>query len=219
MPSDSIKVFETFPSIQGESSRAGLPCFFIRLAGCNLDCAYCDTREARNPASGKEFSVDGLLSIVRESGLRLVEVTGGEPLAQARTPELCARLVAEGFEVMVETNGSIDVSPLPPETIRIVDFKTPSSGEHDRMLPSNFKSLRRHDEVKFVVSSREDYLFSLERMREFDIVSQTPNVLFSPVSGILEPAELAKWMLHDKVPARLNLQLHKIVWGGDAKGV
>lgn len=213
------KVFETFSSIQGESSRAGVPCFFIRLAGCNLSCTYCDTRQAKSFDSGKEVSIGDLIDEAKASGLKLVEITGGEPMAHPETPELCKRLLAAGFEVMVETNGSIDISKLPEKVIRIVDFKTPSSGEANRMLQANFAKLRRHDEVKFVISGREDYLFALRMVSKFALAAKTRHILISPLAGKLQPAEIVRWMIEDKAPVRLNLQLHKIIWGPNATGV
>lgn len=213
------KVFEIFSSIQGESSHAGIPCFFIRLAGCNLSCTYCDTRQAKPFDVGSEMSIASLLEAAKASGLKLVEVTGGEPLAHPETPELCKKLLAAGFQVMVETNGSLDISKLPDKVIRVVDFKTPSSGEANRMLSSNFAKLRPCDEVKFVISGREDYLFALRMVAKFSLASQTKNILISPLSGKLQPAEIVRWMVEDKAPVRLNLQLHKIIWGPNATGV
>lgn len=213
------KVFETFSSIQGESSRAGIPCFFIRLSGCNLSCTYCDTRQAKSFDVGKDISVGALVEAAKASGLKLVEITGGEPLAHKETPELCKKLLSAGFEVMVETNGSLNISVLPDKVIRVIDFKTPSSGEANRMLPSNFSKLRKHDEVKFVISGREDYLFALRMISKHSIASQTKNILISPISGRLQPADIVRWMIEDKAPVRLNLQLHKIIWGPNATGV
>jgi len=219
MSKDILKVYETFSSIQGESSKSGLPCFFIRLAGCNLSCTYCDTIPARNPDAGKELSITELVALAKESGLKLVEITGGEPLTQPGTPDLCRKLLSSGFEVMVETNGSLDSSCLPDKTIRVLDYKTPYSGESSRMLPSNFSRLRPHDEVKFVVSGREDYLFSLRMISKHNMAAQTRNLLLSPISGCLNPAQLVKWIIEDKAPVRVNLQLHKIIWGPGATGV
>ncbi len=219
MGKDILNVYETFSSIQGESSKAGLPCFFIRLAGCNLSCTYCDTIPARAAAAGKEMSVDSLVALAKGSGLKLVEITGGEPLVQAGTPDLCRKLISSGFEVMVETNGSLDASILPDKVVRVIDYKTPYSGEASRMLASNFAKLRPHDEVKFVISGREDYLFALRTISRCSLASQTRNLLLSPISGSLNPAQLVKWIIEDKAPVRVNLQLHKVIWGPGATGV
>ena len=214
-----LKINESFASIQGESSHAGVPCFFIRLAGCNLSCTYCDTVPAKSFDAGCDTSVQQLVDAAKASGLKLVEITGGEPLAQAETPELCKKLLAAGFEVMIETNGSLDINTLPDKVIRVVDFKTPSSGEANRMLNSNYTRLRPRDEVKFVISGREDYLFAMRMISKFSLASQTQNLLISPITGRMQPAEIVRWIIADKAPVRLNLQLHKIIWGPNAIGV
>ncbi|OGV55133.1 MAG: hypothetical protein A2X49_15560 [Lentisphaerae bacterium GWF2_52_8] len=214
-----LLVSELFSSIQGESTFAGCPCFFIRLSGCNLDCRFCDTHHAQNSSTGKRQSVPELVKAAKEAALPLVEITGGEPLLQNATPELCSALIAAKFTVLVETNGSIPAGNLPDETIRIFDFKTPSSGESEKMCLDNFRTLRSHDQVKFVLASRGDYEQAIETIRRFKIDKQTPNVLFSPVWGELEPELLAEWILKDKVSARLQIQLHKIIWGPLAQGV
>lgn len=215
----SLKIYECFTSLQGESTHAGKLCFFIRLAGCPLRCSYCDTRKAQDPAAGVERSEDELLEFACGSGSGLVEVTGGEPLAQKETPELCAALLAAGFRVLVETNGAFDCSVLPEGVIRILDFKTPSSGESGRMYLPNYRKLRKSDEVKFVIGDEADYHFSVKKIREFRMAEQTENLLFSPVYGTISLPFLAERMIADRVPARLNLQLHKIVWGPEREGV
>ena len=215
-----LKIYETFASIQGESTRAGIPCFFIRLAQCNLRCSYCDTKRAQTLQSSREIEVRVLVEAAVRSGLELVEITGGEPMLQAEgVCELAEGLIDNGRTVMIETNGSCDLSPLPPEVIRIVDWKTPSSGEDARMYLPNFSSLRPQDEVKFVLSDERDYRFALEKISQYRLAEQTPNILFSPVYGALPGAELVEWMLRDHAPARLNLQIHKYIWDPDREGV
>ena len=218
MQEPELLIYETFAGIQGESTHAGRLCFFIRLTGCNLRCSYCDTKKAQPIGSGTKRTIDFLVKEAEESGLRLVEITGGEPMLQTPTPELCRRLLNAGFEVLMETNGSVDLSTLPAEVKRIIDWKTPSSGESDRMLESNYRNLRKHDEVKFVIADRNDYEASVRTMRKFDMASRA-TVLFAPVFGSIRPETLVEWMLADRLPARLNLQLHKIIWGPDAEGV
>ena len=216
----SLKIYETFASIQGESTRAGIPCFFIRLAQCNLRCSYCDTKRAQTLRNSRDASSEELLEAADRSGLELVEITGGEPMLQSgEVCELARGLIRQGHTVMIETNGSCDLSVLPPEVIRIVDWKTPSSGEDGKMFLPNFRSLRPCDEVKFVLSDENDYRFALEKIREFHLEEQTPNLLFSPVYGALAGAELVKWMLRDRPPARLNLQIHKYIWDPNREGV
>lgn len=216
----TLKIYETFASIQGESTRAGIPCFFIRLAQCNLRCSYCDTKRAQTLQNSREIRLEEIVERTAQSGLNLVEITGGEPIMQAKEVcELAQRLIRQGHTVMIETNGSFDVSPLPREVIRIIDWKTPSSGESEKMHLPNFSRLRPVDEVKFVLSNETDYRFALKKMEEFHLPEQTPNILFSPVYGALAGADLVQWMLRDRVPARLNLQIHKYIWNPDREGV
>ena len=216
----TLKIYETFSSIQGESTHAGIPCFFIRLAQCNLRCSYCDTKRAQTLRNSRETDVDDLAGQAARSGLELVEITGGEPMLQAQgVCELAERLIRNGHTVLIETNGSCDLSPLPPEVIRIVDWKTPSSGESDKMFLPNFSALRQIDEVKFVLSDETDYRFALEKIERHHLAEQTPNILFSPVYGALAGADLVQWMLRDRVKARLNLQIHKYIWDPNREGV
>ena len=218
---NKLKIQELFTSIQGESTWAGLRCFFIRLAGCNLRCSYCDTRKAQTCETAVEMTVDEVVGEAMRAAPPLIEITGGEPMMQADA--LCMlveRLLSlKRHRILIETNGSFDLSYLPGEVIRIVDCKTPSSGESEKMFTENFRNLRSFDEVKFVLSDRADYLFALEKIREFDLARQTPNILFSPAFGTIEIPRLVSWMLEDRVPARLNLQLHKYIWGPDREGV
>ena len=216
----TLKIYETFSSIQGESTRAGIPCFFIRLAQCNLRCSYCDTRRAQTLQNSREIGIGELLEAAERSGLDLVEITGGEPMLQSEgVCRLAEGLIRNGHTVMIETNGSCDLSVLPPAVIRIVDWKTPSSGEDGKMHLPNFRSLRPVDEVKFVLSDENDYRFALEKIRDFRLAEQTPNLLFSPVYGALAGADLVQWMLRDHAPARLNLQIHKYIWDPGREGV
>ena len=211
----SLRVCEVFTSIQGESSHAGRPCAFVRLSGCNLRCRWCDTTYASE--GGTTRSLDDLVGEVRASGRPLVEITGGEPLLQAETPELAARLLGLGLTVLVETNGSLDISVLPPQAIAIVDMKGPSSGESARMDLDNLSRLRGRDEVKFVIAHRDDYAFMLGLLPRIDTGRNTVNA--SPLFGQLDPAELAAWMLADGLNLRLNLQQHKYIWDPARRGV
>lgn len=210
----SLAVHEIFASIQGESSFAGLPCAFLRLCGCNLTCSWCDTTYAT--ASASPYTVDEAVAALTAFGLPLVELTGGEPLLAPRTPELARRLLDAGLTVLVETNGSLDISVLPEGAIAIMDVKCPGSGMEAHNDYANLDRLRPRDEVKCVLADREDYRFALDVTRR---VWERRTVSFSPVSGRLDPAELAAWMVADRVRARLGLQLHKIIWSPDTRGV
>lgn len=215
----TLRVAETFASLQGESSWAGLPCCFIRLAGCNLACRYCDTPEAQSPESGREMTIKQLVAFATAAEVSLVEVTGGEPLLQKRTPALCRALLAAGMTVLVETNGSLPVDVLPAGTIRVMDVKCPASGVADRLCFANFAKLTSRDEIKFVLADRADYDYARRMLRDHRLAKVTPNLLFSPAWGLLSPADLAAWILADHLPVRLNLQLHKVIWGPERKGV
>ena len=211
-----LRVIECFSSLQGESTLAGRRCFFIRLEGCNLDCSYCDTRYART--GGVEKSVGELVALALESGVPLVEITGGEPLLWQETPELCRQLLDAGLEVMIETNGSCDVSVLPEGTRRIIDCKLPDSGMADRNLYSNFQNLTELDEVKFVVSSRRDFDFALKVIADCRLEESPAVLLASPVWGKVSFEELAQWVIDAKSRLRMQLQMHKLIWG-DKPGV
>ncbi|MDD5727094.1 MAG: radical SAM protein [Victivallales bacterium] len=219
MPTRQLVVNETFLSIQGESSHAGRLCFFIRLAGCNLHCNYCDTEYARAFDAGEPMTIEHLTSQARLSRVRLVEITGGEPLSHPHTPALCDALLDADLEVLVETNGSLPLSLLSSAVRKIVDCKTPSSGMEEYNLYDNFHILSDHDEIKFVIQDYRDYEFALTIIEKYDLQKKTPNILFSPAWGKLEPRKLAGWMQADLPPARLQLQLHKIIWGPDKQGV
>ncbi|MEA4863636.1 MAG: 7-carboxy-7-deazaguanine synthase QueE [Victivallaceae bacterium] len=212
---DRLLVNERFVSIQGESTQAGRVCYFIRLAGCNLKCVWCDTAYALN---GKPVEIEKLVADTVLSGVKLVEITGGEPLAQSGTPELAEKLLASGCEVMVETNGSFDISVLPANTRRIVDCKLPASGMEHCNLWNNYKHLTPLDEVKFVVGSAEDFHFALDVVNRYGLADICP-LLFSPVWNMVKFDELARWMVETNAPGRMQIQLHKIIWGAEARGV
>lgn len=217
-PSDFIlplmRVTEIFHSIQGESTHAGRPCTFVRLTGCNLRCTWCDS--AYTFTGGEKLSLDDVLARVASYGCNLVEITGGEPLAQAEAFELIGRLLDDGYEVLIETSGSIDVTPVDRRAKLILDVKCPGSGEAAKNRWSNLDDLRPHDELKFVIAGREDYEFARQVIEERKLAGKT--ILFSPVWGS-DVRSLAEWMLADRVPARLQTQLHKHIWGPDVKGV
>ncbi len=211
-----VPVIETFSSIQGESTHAGRRCFFIRLAGCNLQCNYCDTTYAWH--GGVERQVDDLVSEAAASGMDVVEITGGEPLIHPALPLLVQALLDKALPVLVETNGSMDISILPRSCCRIVDCKTPGSGMADQNLWSNFSHLTPDDEVKFVVSSAADFEWSLEVIKKWKLAEKTRNLIFSPVWGRISFEELAALVMKSPLPVRMQLQMHKLIWG-DKKGV
>ena len=211
-----LKVSEIFPSIQGEAARAGRPCALVRLAGCNLRCKWCDTPYAQQ--GGREMSVADVLGRVRQLGCKLVEVTGGEPLTQPAASELLRELCDAGYETLLETNGSLDISQVDPRVVRIVDFKCPSSGEDSQVRWANVASLTARDEVKFVLADRTDYEFARQAIAEHSLCEECP-VIFSPAADQLVAATLAKWILEDNLDVRLGLQLHRIIWPGKDRGV
>ena len=212
----TLTVSEIFRSIQGEGTRAGLPCVLVRLAGCNLNCAWCDTPEARGGGRGR--SIDDVLACVAGLKCPRVEVTGGEPLAQDATPELLRRLCEAGYETLLETNGSLDAAAVDPRVVRIVDVKCPSSGESHTTHWANLEQLTGRDEVKFVLGDRADYEFARDVVAGHGLAGKCP-VIFSPVHGVLEPAALAEWILADDLDVRVGLQLHKMIWPDRAEGV
>ncbi|MGB6065189.1 MAG: radical SAM protein [Desulfomonilaceae bacterium] len=212
----SLMVYEIFRSIQGESSHVGLPCVFIRLAGCNLRCRYCDTRYAQE--GGEPMSQEEILKRVSAFGINLVELTGGEPLFQQETPALTAALIEHGYQLLVETNGSLDISVLPEGAIRIMDIKCPSSGENHNVLWENIWKLRPDDEVKFVISDRHDYEWTRGIILDHFAHART-KILLSTVFGELPPRNLVEWMLEDRIQARFQLQIHKYIWPHEARGV
>ena len=208
-----MRVTEIFHSIQGESSHTGRPCVFVRLTGCNLRCRWCDSEYTFT--GGETMSLDDVMDRVRGYGCKLVEITGGEPLAQREAFDLITHLLDEGFEVLIETSGSIDIAPVDRRAKIILDVKCPGSGEAAKNRWANLDQLRPHDEVKFVIADRTDYDFAKRVVEERTL----RNVLFSPVWGELDMKTLAEWMLADRLTARLQTQLHKHIWGAEARGV
>lgn len=211
-----MKICEIFASIQGESSFAGLPCSFVRFTGCNLRCTYCDTPYAYD--EGNHMSEDDIIQAVRALGVNLVAITGGEPLLQNDVYHLIGTFLDAGRTVLVETNGSQSVRRIDRRAYIILDIKTPGSGMSDRMDFSNLNELEKHDEVKFVVTDRSDYDWAKEIIRSFDLVRKC-TVLMSPAFGLVRPEDLARWMITDKLAARLNIQLHKYIYSAQKRGV
>jgi len=214
-PADSLLLTEAYLSVQGESSFAGLPCWFVRTARCNLRCSWCDSEFTFT--GGTRRPLEEVAAEALASGAPLVEVTGGEPLLQAAVLPLMARLCDAGRTVLLETGGSLDVSGVDPRVHRILDVKCPGSGEADRNRWGNLDLLTARDEVKFVLADRADYEWARAVIRE-RLGGRPPALLLSPVHGVLDPALLVRWMLEDRLPARLNLQIHKVLWG-ERRGV
>jgi 7-carboxy-7-deazaguanine synthase len=231
MPDERLRVNEIFCSIQGESTRAGCPCVFVRLAGCQLRCCYCDTEYAFK--EGTFRPIDDIVEAVCSHPTDLVEITGGEPLLQPAVHTLIGRLCDLGKTVLIETSGACDISPCDPRSIRILDLKTPGSGEADKNLWSNLEHVTARDEVKFVITDRQDYEWASRVIEKHRLGEQCAAVLMSPVSQQapgaaiegcpgLDPRALAEWMLHDPPPGgpvRMQSQLHKLIWDPQARGV
>jgi 7-carboxy-7-deazaguanine synthase len=212
-----LTINEIFHSIQGESTHTGRPCVFVRLAACDLRCSWCDTPYAF--VEGTKRTVDDVAQEVMRFGCGLVEITGGEPLLQRDVYPLMDRLLESGLTVMVETGGHLSIDQVPPRVIRIVDVKCPGSGESARNHWDNLDRLTAHDEVKFVIRDRADYDFARDVVSKHALVGRCAAVLFSPVHGVLEPKQLAEWILADALQVRLQLQVHKYIWGADVRGV
>jgi len=212
-----LTVNEIFYSIQGESTRAGRPCVFVRLTACDLRCSWCDTPYAFH--EGRKMSIEDVVAAVDRYGCELVEITGGEPLLQEDVYELMDRLLAADGTVMLETGGHRPITRVPRAVVKIVDIKCPGSGESDKNDWTNLDRLAPHDEVKFVIADRADYEFAREAVARHQLVSRTAAVLFSPVHGVLAPKALSEWILEDRLPVRLQLQLHKFIWTPDTRGV
>jgi len=212
-----LTINEIFHSIQGESTHAGQLCVFVRLTACDLRCTWCDTPYAFH--EGHKMSVDQVVAAVEAFGSPLVEITGGEPLLQDDVYPLMDRLLAAGRTVMLETGGHRPTTRVPASVLKIVDVKCPASGESSRNDWSNLERLEPHDEVKFVIQDRADYDFARDVIARYDLPSKVTAVLMSPVHGVLDPKSLSEWMLSDRLPARLQLQLHKYIWSPTTRGV
>jgi len=210
-----LLVNELFFSIQGESTFAGERCVFVRLTGCNLRCSYCDTAYAFT--NGTPMSIDDICAKVSNYHCNLVEITGGEPLLQSETPELCCRLLENGYTVLVETNGSMDIRPLPPECIRIVDVKCPGSTSGESFNMHNLNTLTGCDQLKFVISDSNDFDWAVAFIERHRLVNRY-TILFSPNTTSCSVEELAGWIVENNTQVRLGLQLHKIIWGDNARG-
>ena len=213
----TLKINEIYESVQGESSWAGWRCVFVRLTACDLRCTYCDTEYAFY--EGKKRPVADVLAEVLALDCPLVEITGGEPLLQKNVHPLMTALCDAGRTVLIETSGAHDISVIDPRVHRIMDLKTPGSGEVARNLWSNIPHLAKRDEVKFVIGSREDYEWSREQVRAHDLATRCGGVLFSPIFGRIEPRDIVAWILEDKLPVRFQLQMHKFIWDPKKKGV
>ncbi len=213
----TLTIHEIYYSIQGESTWAGLPCVFVRLTFCNLRCTYCDTTHAFY--EGENKTLPEILSTVLNFDCPLVEITGGEPLLQKNVLPLMSALLEAGKTVLLETSGAHDISRVDPRVHRIMDLKTPGSGECERTLWSNIPHLTTRDEVKFVIGSREDYEWSRGKVREHHLPARCHSVLFSPIFGRIDPSEIVEWILGDALPVRFQLQLHKFIWSPETRGV
>ncbi len=211
-----LKINEIFHSIQGESSYAGRPCIFIRLTYCNLRCSYCDTTDAFY--EGNYFSIDDILKVIHSYQCKLVEITGGEPLLQSDVYPLMNRLCDEGYEVLLETNGSVDISNVDPRVKKIIDIKCPTSGMANKNLWENINHVKYDDEIKFVISNREDYDWMKDVILRYQI-SDRCKILTGPVYNVLNPAQLAEWILNDNLDVRMQLQLQKYIWSPETRGV
>jgi len=212
-----LTVFEIYESIQGESTHAGRPCVFVRLAACDLRCAWCDTPYAFT--GGTKKAVDDIVREVEGFGARMVEITGGEPMLQREVTVLMQKLLDAGHEVLLETGGHMPLDDVPEAVVAIVDVKCPGSGESARMHWPNLEQLSPHDEVKFVIADRVDFEYACEVVRRYDLTARAAAVLYSPVHGALAPAELARWILAARLPVRLQLQQHKYIWSPETRGV
>ena len=216
MLSESLRISEIFYSLQGESRTSGLPTVFVRLTGCPLRCNWCDTEYSFS--GGERRTLDSILQQVAGYGAKYVCVTGGEPLAQPGCLLLLKRLADAGYEVSLETSGALDLAEVDARVVKVMDLKAPGSGEVGKNLYQNIQHLDHKDQVKFVIADRADYDWSVSKLIEYDLAGKVSDVLFSPVSNGLEPAELAEWILADRLPVRFQIQLHRVIWG-DKTGV
>ncbi len=216
MTENSLRITEIFFSLQGEARSVGLPTVFVRLTGCPLRCQYCDSEYAFN--GGELFSIEKIVGKVAEFNAQYVCVTGGEPLAQPNCLPLLVALCDAGYQVSLETSGAMDIASVDPRVSRVVDLKTPASGEVEKNFYENIDHLRPHDQIKFVICNRGDYEWANFKVDEFGLLNLVSDVLYSPSFGQIEAATLAEWILNDKRPVRFQLQLHKMLWG-DKPGV
>ena len=212
-----LTVNEIFYSIQGESTFAGQPCVLIRLTGCDLRCSWCDT--SYSFFEGRKISIDEVVKEVVGYGCSLVEITGGEPLLQEDVYPLMDRLLGERKTVLIETGGHLTVERIPVAVVKVIDIKCPGSGEADRNDWDNLHRLTAQDQVKFVIRDRTDYEYAKGTLKECDLDNRCAVTLFSPVYGVLDPKTLAAWILEDGLPVRIQIQLHKYIWGSEARGV
>ena len=212
----SLKINEIYYSVQGESTHSGCPCIFIRLTYCNLRCSYCDTEYAFY--DGKDMEITYIMSEIKRWDCNLVEVTGGEPLFQDECIDLLNELVNSNYEVMLETGGSLSISDVPKKVVKIVDFKCPSSGMVKKNLWSIVDDLQAHDEVKFVIGNREDFDWAKDRITEYSL-DKICILLFSPTFGEIDPQQIVEWILAENLPVRMQLQMHKMIWSPEEKGV
>ena len=212
----ALKINEIYYSVQGESTHAGRPCIFIRLTYCNLRCSYCDTEYAFY--DGKDMEITDIMSEIKQWDCNLVEVTGGEPLFQEECIDLLNELVNSNYEVMLETGGSLSISNVPKKVIKIVDFKCPSSKMVKKNLWSIVDDLQPHDEVKFVIGNRGDFDWAKDRITEYSL-DKICTLLFSPTFGEIDPQQIVKWILADNLPVRIQMQMHKMIWSPEEKGV
>jgi 7-carboxy-7-deazaguanine synthase len=215
-PQGSVVVHEIYASVQGESTYAGLPCVFVRTSACNLRCSYCDTPHAFG--QGQAMSLDAILEAVAAFGVPLVEVTGGEPLLQPAVFDLMTKLCDAGYQVLLETSGSLDISAVDARVVKIVDFKSPSSGELESNAWDNIEHLSPRDEVKLVLGDRADYEWAKLVLAQHKL-EQRCVVLMGPVWGELEPRDLAAWIVEDRLPVRMQVQIHKYIWDPSTRGV
>lgn len=211
----TLRVNELFVSIQGESTLAGVPCFFIRLTGCPLRCSWCDTEYAF--FKGEDYLIEELVEEAKKSNCKYVEVTGGEPLAQKGTIKLLESLLRENFEVLLETSGALPIDEVPKKVIKIVDIKCPGSGMGGKNLWENFGKLESHDEIKCVISNEDDYKWAKNELLVRNLFNKNI-ILFSPVAGNVRPEDLARWIINDRLPVRMQLQIHKIIWPNKERG-
>ena len=212
----NLKINEIYFSVQGESSYSGLPCIFVRLTYCNLRCTYCDSEYSFY--EGKKMKIVDILKEIKKYSCNLVEVTGGEPLLQKNCINLLNELVKNKYDVLLETSGSLSISDVPNKVINIIDFKCPSSKMDSKNMWDNINYLKKNDEIKFVIGDRNDYEWTKQKIKEFEL-NQICDILISPVYGQIEPKEIVNWILEDNLKVRFQIQMHKEIWPADKKGV